>query len=176
VINGGILTGNILPAETLGVDTECRGITILREQEEREFLGFIRPGWGRHCYANCFLSSLRKKFGEQLNTGIRGELRPCISCNYCEEVCPAGIMPYLIHKYLYADLIEEAEQARVDLCLECGLCSYVCPSKIDLRKQLIDAKALIEKEKEEIRQEQLRQEEARKQQEEARKQSEEKTE
>jgi len=176
VINGGILTGEILPAETLGVDTECRGITILREQEEREFLGFIRPGWGRHCYADCYLSSLRKKFREKLNTGIRGELRPCISCNYCEEVCPAGIMPYLIHKYLYADLIEEAEQARVDLCIECGLCSYVCPSKIDLRKQLIDAKVLIEKEKEEIRQEQLRQEEIRKQQEEARKQSEEKTE
>ena len=176
VINGGILTGKILPVETLGVDTECRGITILREQEDREFLGFIRPGWGRHCYADCYLSSLRKKFSEQLNTGIRGELRPCISCNYCEEVCPAGIMPYLIHKYLYADLIEEAEQARVDLCIECGLCSYVCPSKIDLRKQLIDAKDLIAKEKEEIRQEQLRQEEARKQQEEARKQSEEKTE
>jgi Na(+)-translocating NADH:ubiquinone oxidoreductase A subunit len=172
VINGGILTGEILPAETLGVDTECRGITILREQEEREFLGFIRPGWSRHCYADCYLSSLRKKFIEPLTTGIRGELRPCISCNYCEEVCPAGIMPYLIHKYLYADLIEEAEQARVDLCIECGLCSYVCPSKIDLRKQLIDAKALIEKEKEEIRQEQLRQEEIRKQQEEARKQSE----
>ncbi len=84
-------------------------------------------------------------------------------------------MPYLIHKYLYADLIEEAEQARVDLCVECGLCSYVCPSKIDLRKQLIDAKVLIEKEKEEILQEQLRQEEARKQ-EEARRKSEEKTE
>lgn len=85
-------------------------------------------------------------------------------------------MPYLIHKYLYADLIEEVEQARVDLCVECGLCSYVCPSKIDLRTQLIDAKALIAKEKEELRQEQIRQEEARKQQEEARKQSEEKTE
>ncbi len=172
VINGGILTGKILAAETLGVDTECRGITVLRELQEREFLGFIRPGWDRHCYAGCYLSSLRKKFRERLTTGLRGEFRPCISCNYCQEVCPAGIMPYLIHKYLYADLIEEAEQARVDLCVECGLCSYVCPSKIDLRKQLIDAKALIEREKEEIRQEQLRQEEARKQQEEARKQSE----
>ena len=84
-------------------------------------------------------------------------------------------MPYLIHKYLYADLIEEVEQARVDLCIECGLCSYVCPSKIDLQTQLIEAKALIEKEKEEIRQEQLRQEQLR-QEEEARKQSEEKTE
>jgi Na+-transporting NADH:ubiquinone oxidoreductase subunit A len=176
VINGGILTGRILTSDTHGVDTECRGITVLQELQEREFLGFIRPGWDRHCYSNCFLSSLRKKFEEKYTTGERGELRPCISCNFCEEVCPADIMPYLIHKYLYADLIEEAEQARVDLCVECGLCSYVCPSKIDLRKELIDAKALIAKEKEEIRQEQLRQEELQKQQEEARKLSEEKTE
>ncbi|TKJ36620.1 MAG: hypothetical protein CEE38_09940 [Planctomycetes bacterium B3_Pla] len=166
VISGGILTGDVLTEEALGIDTECRGITVLPEMEEREFLGFIRPGWDRDCYAKCFLSSMRKPFAERLTTGLRGEPRPCISCNFCEEICPAGIMPYLIHKYLYADLIEEAEQARVDLCVECGLCSYVCPSKIDLRKQLIDAKGLIEKEKEEIRQEQLRREEARKQSEE----------
>ena len=176
IINGGILTGKMLTADTLGVDTECRGITVLRELQEREFLGFIRPGWSRHSYSNCYLSSLRKNFREELTTGLRGELRPCISCNFCEEVCPAGIMPYLIHKYLYADLIEEVEQARVDLCVECGLCSYVCPSKIELRKQLIDAKALIAKEKEEIRQEQQRREELHKQQEEARKQAEENTE
>jgi Na+-translocating ferredoxin:NAD+ oxidoreductase RnfC subunit len=67
-------------------------------------------------------------------------------------------MPHLIHKYLYRDLIEEANQARVDLCVECGLCSFVCPSKIELGKQFIEAKCAIEKEKEEIRQEQARQE------------------
>jgi Na+-translocating ferredoxin:NAD+ oxidoreductase RnfC subunit len=70
-------------------------------------------------------------------------------------------MPYLLHKHLYADLIEEVQEARVDLCVECGLCSYVCPSKIELRKQFIEAKDLIEKEKEEMRQEQLRQEKLR---------------
>jgi Na+-transporting NADH:ubiquinone oxidoreductase subunit A len=173
VLNGGILTGDILPEETLGVDVECRGITVLPEHTEREFLGFIRPGWDRDSYSGSFLSSLRKDFRERLTTALRGEGRPCVACNYCEEVCPVGIMPYLIHKYLYADLIEEAEQARIDLCVECGLCSYVCPSKIDLRTQFVEAKALIEKEKEEIRQEQLRQEEARKREEEARKQAEE---
>jgi len=166
VIDGGILTGRAFTAETLGIGVECRGITVLPELKEREFLGFIRPGWDRSSYSDCFLSSLRKRFAERYTTGVRGELRPCIACNFCEEVCPAGIMPYLIHKYLYADLIEEAEQARVDLCVECGLCSYVCPSKINLGKQLIETKALIEKEKQEIRQEQLRQEEARKQSEE----------
>jgi Na+-transporting NADH:ubiquinone oxidoreductase subunit A len=159
LINGGILTGEIIGEETLGIDTECRGITVLPELREREFLGFARPGWSRSCFAGCYLSALRKKFLERFNTGVRGEGRPCISCNFCEDICPAGITPHLIHKYLYRDLIEEAEQARPDLCVECGLCSYVCPSKIDLRQQLIDAKKLIEKEKEEIRKEQLRQEE-----------------
>ena len=159
MINGGILTGQILPDETLGIDTECRGITVIPELREREFLGFARPGWSRSCYAACYLSALRKRFLEHFNTGIRGEGRPCISCNFCEDVCPAGITPHLIHKYLYRDLVEEAEQARTDLCIECGLCSYVCPSKIDLRQQLIDAKKLIEQEKEEIRKEKLRQEE-----------------
>ncbi|NIP27684.1 MAG: 4Fe-4S dicluster domain-containing protein [Phycisphaerae bacterium] len=159
MINGGILTGQMLGEETLGIDTECRGITVLPELREREFLGFARPGWSRSCYAACYLSALRKKFLERFNTGMRGEGRPCISCNFCEDICPAGITPHLIHKYLYRDLVEEAEQARTDLCVECGLCSYVCPSKIDLRQQLIDAKKLIEQEKEEIRKEKMRQEE-----------------
>ena len=157
-LNGGALTGVPVESQTLGLDTECRGFTVVGEHTEREFLGFIRPGWDRRCYAACFLSSLRTKFGERLTTAMRGEGRPCVSCNFCEEVCPAGIMPYLLHKHLYADLIEEVQEARVDLCVECGLCSYVCPSKIELRKQFIEAKDLIEKENEDIRQEQLRQE------------------
>jgi len=161
MINGGILTGELLGTEALGLDTECRGITILPELKDREFLGFIRPGWDRSCYAACYLSSLRERFSERFTTGLRGEGRPCISCSFCEEVCPAGIIPHLIHKYLYRDLIEEVEQARVDLCIECGLCSFVCPSKIDLVRQFIDAKRLIEQEKEEIRQERERQEKLR---------------
>jgi Na(+)-translocating NADH:ubiquinone oxidoreductase A subunit len=156
LINGGILTGELLGPGTLGVDTECRGITIVHELEEREFFGFARPGWDRSCYARCFLSSLREKFHERFTTGMRGEVRPCVSCNFCEEVCPAGIMPHFIHKFMYHDDIDEVEQARVDLCVECGLCSFVCPSKIELTREFIEAKELIEKEKEEIRQEQAR--------------------
>ncbi len=158
IINGGILTGELIGTETLGQDAECRGVTVLAELGCREFLGFARPGWGRRSYSGCFLSSLRGKFNERLSTAVRGEGRPCISCNFCEEVCPAGIMPHLIHKYLYRDLIEEVDQARVDLCVECGLCSFVCPSKIDLTNQFIEAKDMIEKEKEEIRREEARRE------------------
>ena len=158
VINGGILTGQSIVAQTLGLDAECTGITILPEHTDREFLGFARPGSDRTSFSRCFLSSLRKKFNEPLSTAIRGELRPCISCNFCEQICPAGIMPHQIHKFLYAELIEEAQQARIDLCIECGLCSFVCPSKIDLKNEFVEAKKQIEKEKEEIRKEKERQE------------------
>jgi len=164
IINGGVLTGRAIDTETLGLDTECTGLTVLAEHTERELFGFARPGWDRSCYAACFLSSLRKDFCERFTTAMRGEDRACVSCNFCEEVCPAGIMPHLLHKYLYRDLLEEAEQARMDLCIECGLCSFVCPSKIDLTNQFIEAKTMLEKEREEIRREQLRQEELQRQQ------------
>jgi Na(+)-translocating NADH:ubiquinone oxidoreductase A subunit len=152
ILNGGILTGRTLSAETLGVDADCMGLTVLPELRARELFGFARPGGDRKSYANCFLSSLRGAGSESLTTGLRGEPRACVSCGFCEEVCPAGIMPHLIHKYLHADLLEEAEQARLDLCVECGLCSFVCPSKIELTKQLVNAKGLIESEKAEIQQ------------------------
>jgi len=149
IIDGGILTGTVFGDEMLGIGTECRGITVLAELKEREFLGFVRPGFDRSSYSVCFLSALMHRIRERLTTAMRGELRPCISCNFCEEVCPAGISPHLIHKYLYRDLIEEAARARVDLCVECGLCSYVCPSKIDLRAQFTEARKLVEEEKKE---------------------------
>ncbi len=146
VLDGGLLTGEPISQEMLGLGTESRGLTVIPELKEREFLGFTRPGWGRWSYSHCFLSALRTEFSERLTTSMRGELRPCISCSFCEEVCPAGIMPHLIHKYLYRDLLEEANEACVDLCVRCGLCSYVCPSKIELRKELAEAQNRIEQE------------------------------
>jgi len=158
VINGGILAGSEYGPEDIGVDVECRGITVLPELKEREFLGFMRPGFNRSSYSACFLSAMMHRIRERLSTGMRGELRPCVSCNFCEEVCPAGISPHLIHKYLYRDLIEEAAYARVDLCVECGLCSYVCPSKIDLRAQFTEARRIIEQDKQEAREAKAREE------------------
>lgn len=152
IINGGMLTGVPLSDTSVGLEAECMGLTILPELKQREFLGFVRPGWDRHSYSSCFLSSVRAEFVERLTTAVRGEGRPCISCGYCEEVCPAGIMPYQLHKYLYSDLIEEADQAGIHHCVECGLCSFVCPSKIELREQFREAKRVIEQEKKEVKQ------------------------
>lgn len=147
IIDGGILTGEPFGQEALGVSAECRGITALPELKEREMFGFVRPGFDRSSYSSCFLSSLMNRFQEVYTTAMRGELRPCVSCNFCEEVCAAGISPHLIHKYLYRDLTEEAGIAGIELCIDCGLCSYVCPSKLDLRAEFTEAKKAIEQER-----------------------------
>ena len=178
LINGGFFTGDTISDGDIGIDAECKGITIMPEHTEREFLGWLRPGFDRSSYSNSFLSSICGKFTprcgkffEKFTPTIRGEVRACISCNFCEEVCPAGIMPHLIHKYLYSDMIEEADAARVDLCIECGLCSFVCPSKIELRQQFIDAKVFIEEEKAEAEAQRIKQEETLKKEQERRKES-----
>ncbi len=57
----------------------------------------------------------------------------------------------MIHRYLYADRLEDAQRTRVDLCVGCGLCSFVCPSKIDLRTELLDARRVLREEAEVVR-------------------------
>ena len=146
VLNGGALTGKIVGDEALGLDAECMALTVLPDGGPRKFLGFARPGWDCRSHHGSFLSALRKPFTERLTTALRGERRACVSCLACEEVCPAGIWPHLIHKHLHRSDLEEAEAARLDLCIECGLCSYVCPSKIELLEQFIAAKRAIEEE------------------------------
>lgn len=146
VIDGGALTGKVIDPEQMGVGAECDGLTILQEHTEREFMGWLMPGWGRASYGRSFLSLLRVPFRENFTTAMRGERRPCVSCGMCEEVCPAGIMPHLIHKYLYCDALEDAEAIRIDLCVGCGLCSFVCPSKIDIVEQLIKGQEIVQRE------------------------------
>jgi Na+-transporting NADH:ubiquinone oxidoreductase subunit A len=146
VINGGVMTGQELPDVQMGLDTECTGLTLLPQDPSSELLGFMRPGWNRSSYSNCFAGALRGPFVGRFTTALRGERRACISCGFCERVCPAGIMPHLIHKFLYHDAIDEAETAGLNLCVRCGLCSFVCPSKIELRAQFVRGQQTLQEE------------------------------
>ena len=146
-IDGGTLSGRLLTQDVKGVPADCKGITLLPEHQSREFLAFVRPGFDRQSYSACFMSSLCGDFPERLTDAVRGELRPCVSCNFCEEVCPAGIIPHRLHKLVYQDDIDQVERSRIDLCIECGLCSFVCPSKIELTHEFRQAKQAIVKEK-----------------------------
>ena len=151
VVNGGLLTGALVPPEQRGIDSECIGLTVVGEPDERTLLAFARPGISSRSYNRSFVGTLRTDMSMRYKAALSGEVRPCIACGQCADVCPAGILPQVIHRYLYADKLEEAQRTRVDLCVGCGLCSFVCPSKIDLRTELLDAKRVLREEAEAVR-------------------------
>jgi Na+-transporting NADH:ubiquinone oxidoreductase subunit NqrA len=146
--------GDDAPVLPLGLDSESGGLSLLYEHQQREFLGFMRPGADRRSFSNCFLSALRlRPRPEPLTTALKGERRPCVTCGFCEEVCPARIMPHVLHKLIFQDDLEAAAKARLDLCIACGLCSYVCPSKLELAEEFQRTRRMMEEELREIGQE-----------------------
>ena len=131
IVSGGVLTGSTVDDAQLGLDGRCRALTVLEEMTEREVLAFVQPGFTKRSYSNTFASFFKPLFKENFTTALRGEARPCVFCGFCENVCPVGIIPHLIYRYLDHDRPEDAYRVEFDKCIDCGLCSYVCVSKIN---------------------------------------------
>lgn len=131
VVNGGVLTGTAVESAQLGLDCGCRSLNVLEEMTKREVLAFVQPGFTKRSYSNTFASFFKPLFKEKFTTALGGEARPCVFCGFCESVCPAGIIPHLIYRYLDHDRPEDAYRVEFDKCIDCGLCSYVCVSKIN---------------------------------------------
>jgi Na(+)-translocating NADH:ubiquinone oxidoreductase A subunit len=143
VIDGGALAGETVSAEQRGLDAECLALTIIPENTEREMLAFADPGLTKHAFTRTFFGILRPPFRESYTTAIRGEHRPCVSCSCCEQACPAGIMPFLLHRYVNKNRLEEAQRFGLDLCVECGLCSHVCLAKREMSQAFYEAHEVI---------------------------------
>lgn len=143
VLRGGVFSGSPVEPEEDSVRYDDDAFFFLPEENEREPLSFMRPGFDRTSYLPAFASRLLGGSDRRLSTSLRGERRPCISCGLCESICPARILPQVLHRYIHRELYEEAEKAGLYRCIECGLCSFVCPSKLELLQQFIDAKALL---------------------------------
>ncbi len=136
VVLNSLLTGFQLNDFSLPIDRAFSQIIAIPENRERQFLAFLRPGLGRDSYTRTFLGRLLP-IKKQLDTNQHGEERPCISCGFCEEVCPVRIIPHLLSKYVKRGIIDETlMNYGIFNCIECGLCSFVCPSKIPLLKHM----------------------------------------
>ncbi len=59
---------------------------------------------------------------------VRVEMKHCIRCGRCIQVCPMGLEPVLLTQLSERGRWEDAEQEMVMDCIECGSCHYTCPS------------------------------------------------
>lgn len=137
VVLNSLLTGVQLNDFTLPIDKTFSQLIAIHENKEREFLSFIRPGARRDSYSRAFLGKVLPFTSKTADTNMHGEERPCISCTFCEEVCPVRIIPHLLSKYVKLGVIDETLM-NYDIfnCIECGLCSFICPVKIPLLQHM----------------------------------------
>ncbi len=142
------LTGAQITDFMVPVDRGTSAVIALAAFRGRPFMHFVRLGVDYDSVSTSFLGRMTGLL-KRSDTNLGGELRACISCAYCEEVCPRDLMPHYLSKCVKADLPEEAERVRIFGCIECGLCSYVCPSKIPLMDDIIRGKEMIINEEEE---------------------------
>ncbi len=143
-IAGGVFKGYTQTEETyLGLYETS--LTLIPEGREKEFFGFLRPGFSKSSFSRTFLSIFNTSEAK-MDCSLHGEERACINCGYCCKVCPVDILPQFTLKSVLADEVEESLAHGLLDCVECGLCTYVCPSKIELCAAFTGAKEAYYKE------------------------------
>jgi electron transport complex protein RnfC len=138
IVRNSVLTGEAL-AEA-AVDALMSAVLAVPENGQAPPLSFSRPGFRTDSYSRTFVANFLP-LAKDLDTNIHGEHRPCIACTYCDSVCPAGILPQILHRYVERGVIDETlVRYRVFDCIDCNLCTYVCPSKIPLARLMREGK------------------------------------
>jgi Na+-transporting NADH:ubiquinone oxidoreductase subunit A len=148
LVENGALAGRIVSSDDWPVTRATWGLTALFEDTSRPFMGWMAPGFDYDSNSRAFAASYFPPKARRADTGLSGELRPCIQCGYCAAVCPRDLLPFYLDKLLAIDATEEAEAMRLFGCIECGLCSYVCVSKIALMTDIAAGKKRIVAERE----------------------------
>ena len=141
VVAGSVLNGHRAAGWASFLGRYDDQLTVLQEGNEREFLSFLRPGFGKYSAVRAFAGRL---FGKKLRmtTSQNGSPRAMVSIGSFEQVMPLDILPTPLLK---AILVRDTDGARALGCLELdeedlALCSFVCNGKYEygphLRKTL----------------------------------------
>ncbi|HSN53350.1 MAG TPA: Na(+)-translocating NADH-quinone reductase subunit A [Candidatus Sulfomarinibacteraceae bacterium] len=146
VVSGSVLHGFTAEGDVFGfLGRFANQISCLEEDDERRFLGWMRPGYDRFSVTRAFLSALRGSSARyDLTTTTHGGRRAMVPIGLFERVMPLDIMPTFLLRALLMDDLERAEALG---CLELdeedlALCAFVSPGKEDfgpaLRRNLLE--------------------------------------
>jgi Na+-transporting NADH:ubiquinone oxidoreductase subunit A len=149
VISGSVLEGKRTHSEAFDfMGRYDRQISLLEEDRENVFLGWLSPGVDLFSVTRIYLSKIFKPERFRFTTSTYGSPRAMIPIGLYEKVMPMDILPTFLLRALIVGDVERAEQLGVlELDEEdLALCTYVCPGKTNygpiLRKNL----EIIEKE------------------------------
>ena len=110
-------------------------ITILPEGNYYEFLGWVLPGFRKFSLSRSFMSWLPGSGKYNIDTNLKGGVRPFVLTGEYEKVLPLNIYPMHLLKAILVDDIEKMEQLGIYEVAEedFALCEFICPSKIEIQ-------------------------------------------
>ena len=134
IISGNPLTGKeISKKDSLGFYDDS--ITVIPQERERYFLGWMLPGLARPSWSRAFTSSFLSFLGHKynMNSNKNGEQRSLVKTGDYEKVLALDILPSFLIKAILAEDIELMEQLGIYEAApeDLALCSYICPSKVE---------------------------------------------
>jgi len=74
-------------------------------------------------HTNCIVAS--RVLGKE-------KVENCIRCGQCQTICPVGLLPQELNRFINAGDSQATDQLNLKNCLLCGCCDLVCPSNIAL--------------------------------------------
>lgn len=133
VISGSILSGHRAAGPLDWLGRYHNQVTVLEEDRKREFLAWMRPGFGKYSMTRAYAGHFLNGHDVELTTSQQGSPRAMVPIGNFEKVMPLDILPTPLLKAL---LVEDTDRAQELGCLELdeedlALCSFVCNGKYE---------------------------------------------
>ena len=123
-------------------------ITVIKEGNEQEFLGWALPGINKFSMSKSYFSWLFPTRKYNIDTNMRGEERAYVVTGQYEKVLPMDIFPQQLVKAIMIEDIDLMEKLGL---YEVGpedfaLCEFVCTSKIEVQSLIRHGLDILRKE------------------------------
>ncbi len=148
VISGSVLNGHNAQGESDYLGRYDTQVSVIEENDDREFMGWIAPGSTKFSALNIFLSSVFRPKAFNITSSQNGSPRAVVPIGVYEKVMPLDILPTPLLK---AILVKDTDSAQELGCLELveedmALFSFVDPGKHDFGPVLRATLTQIERE------------------------------
>ena len=123
-------------------------ITVIKEGNEQEFLGWALPGINKFSMSKSYFSWLFPTRKYNIDTNMRGEERAYVVTGQYEKVLPMDMFPQQLVKAIMIEDIDLMEKLGI---YEVGpedfaLCEFVCTSKIEVQSLIRHGLDILRKE------------------------------
>jgi len=148
VISGSVLNGTKAAGPHSYLGRFHLQISLIVEDKEKKFLGWITPGGDKHSVTRAYLGHLSPKRLFNMTSTTNGSDRSMVPIGNYERVMPLDVIPTLLLRDLLSGDTDGAQTlGALELDEEdLALCTYVCPGKYDYGPVLRDCLNTIESE------------------------------